>query len=121
MKQQQGKVLNCDLSEKKLEKKISQFMQREGWLSVKLMRTSPSGMPDRMFLKSGRTVFFEIKTRGAKPSPLQLYRLNELRENGFVAEWVDGWETFLDHYKLQVNNNAVVAEYDKEVKAVIVK
>ena len=36
-----------------------------------------------MCLKSGKTIFVEVKQPGKVPTPLQLYRHEELRAKGF--------------------------------------
>ena len=42
-----------------------------------------------MCFKDGKTAFIEIKDTGKKPPPLQLFRIKELRKNGFIAFWTD--------------------------------
>lgn len=56
---------------------------------IKLIQTSHNGIPDLMALRKGVTIFIEVKAPGKKPAPLQEYRLNKLRENGFTALVID--------------------------------
>lgn len=62
-----------------------------GWWTFKVaggpMQTS--GIPDLLCLKGGRAVFLEVKQPGKKPTPLQVHRMQEIREiGGAVAEVV---------------------------------
>lgn len=64
----------------------------EGYLRKRVMAaggqcwkfTSPgkSGVPDRVVVLAGRTVFVETKALGKKPRPLQLARHREIRAAG---------------------------------------
>jgi len=47
-----------------------------------------SGMPDLGCVISGRSVFFEVKRPGKKPTPLQAARIKDLQAAGAVAEVV---------------------------------
>jgi len=48
-----------------------------------------SGVPDLQILLNGKTLFLELKTESGKLSPNQKAYLEELKNNGFVAEV--GW------------------------------
>ena len=69
--------------ESKIQSKIKAKFERAGWLVVKLIKTNTNGIPDLMCLKSGKTIFVEVKQPGKVPTPLQLYRHEELRAKGF--------------------------------------
>ncbi len=49
-------------------------------------------MPDLMALKEGRTLFVEVKRPGGKPTPLQVVRMQKLRDAGFRVELIDDAE-----------------------------
>ena len=47
------------------------------------------GWPDRLLLYRGEVLFIEYKQKGAKPTKLQLWMHDKLREQGFQVEVVD--------------------------------
>lgn len=55
----------------------------------KLGPTGQNGWPDRMFMVPRCPAFVEFKRPGEKPTKLQEWRLQELRELGYAAEWFD--------------------------------
>lgn len=69
--------------EKQIQSRIIKDLERQGWYVVKLITTTKAGIPDLMALKNGRTVFIEVKRPGGKLSPIQQFRHEELRSNGF--------------------------------------
>ena len=75
-------------SEKLIERKLRERVQRAGGFALKLLDFG--GIPDRLLvLPDGRTLFVELKSTGAKPTKLQLYRHRQLRELGHRAEVID--------------------------------
>lgn len=81
--------------ESKLQKKIRLDLEKNGWIVVKIKLCSLNGWPDQQAHKNGRTVFFEIKDKGKKADPLQDYRHQELRWQGFAVFTIDTWELYL--------------------------
>ena len=76
--------------EQQVQTKIKNKLKADGWLVVKLIKTSMNGIPDLLALKDGRAVFIEVKQKGGKASPLQIERINQLRAAGFEAQiWTD--------------------------------
>lgn len=71
--------------ESKIQTSIKNHLTKKGWLITKLIQTSTNGIPDLLCLKNGRAVFLEIKQPGQKPTPLQLFRIDQLRKTGFEA------------------------------------
>jgi len=72
------------------QKKISDRLKKEGWIVVKLIKTTMNGIPDLMALRNGETLFVEVKQPKGKLAPLQELRIQELRDQGFRAEvWID--------------------------------
>lgn len=77
-------------SEKVLERKLSKWVKELGGISVKLLATYFTGIPDRMvLLPEGRIFFCEIKTTGKKPSPIQQRVHTILRDLGFRVHVID--------------------------------
>ena len=102
------------ISEKALEKTFSEHLNRtkKVWV-IKLLSTFIKGLPDRMVLcKGGYVGFAEIKTTGKKPTKIQLYIHDKLKELGFEVFIIDDIESrdnaisfFLKNVK--ENNNVI--------------
>ena len=76
--------------EQNLQKKIQKKLQADGWLCIKLIKTTLNGIPDLMALKDGKTIFIEVKQPKGKLSELQKLRIEQLTEQGFeVKIWTD--------------------------------
>lgn len=72
--------------------KTVKFAQSKGASTVRLSfaRGVARGWPDLLILlPGGQSMFMELKRPGAVPTPLQLHRLESLRELGFKAIWTD--------------------------------
>lgn len=52
---------------------------------LKTIRLNKSGYPDLMCLKNAETIWIECKEEKDTLKPLQKYRIEELRKNGFQA------------------------------------
>jgi len=82
--------------EQAIQKKISDRLKKEGWIVVKLIKTTMNGIPDLMALRNGETLFVEVKQPKGKLAPLQELRIQELRDQGFRAEvWIGYEEKFV--------------------------
>lgn len=55
-----------------LERKLAEAVRKDGGLCWKFVSPQNAGVPDRICIKNGRTVFVEVKRPGEKPRPLQL-------------------------------------------------
>lgn len=71
------------VTEASIQSSIKRTLEIYGWLVTKLIQTTTNGIPDLMALKNGKTVFIEVKRPGNKPTPLQLFRHDQLRRKGF--------------------------------------
>ena len=83
------------ISEKALEKTFSEHLNRtkKVWV-IKLLSTFIKGLPDRMILcKGGYVGFAEIKTTGKKPTKIQTFIHDKLRQLGFVVVVIDDIES----------------------------
>ena len=75
--------------ESAIQSNIKKKMQDDGWIVVKLIKTSMNGIPDLMCLKEGEVKFIEVKQPKGVLSPIQTHVIKTLRENGFdVKIWV---------------------------------
>lgn len=81
-------------SEKVIEDTFNHEVKKLGGISIKLLTSLVSGLPDRMaLLPEGRVFFVELKSRGKKPEKIQMYWHNKLRGLGFDAYVIDNLET----------------------------
>jgi Holliday junction resolvase len=77
---------------------IKKKLQEDGWIVVKLIKTSLTGIPDILALKDGKAMFVEVKQIKGVLSEIQKYRIKELKDIGFeVNIWTD--------YKKNYNGN----------------
>ena len=78
------------MREKVIEQKLCREVRRCGGLALKFVSPGFNGMPDRLLLfYGGRVAFCEVKAPGGKPRPLQVHRMEQLREMGFKVFVVD--------------------------------
>jgi len=81
------------MREKYIEKKLKDEVEKRGGVCWKFT-SSTDGVPDRIILlKKGKVIFVETKAPGEKPRPLQMARINKIRELGSRAEVIDGMES----------------------------
>lgn len=83
------------VGEKALEKTFSAYLNqtKKVWV-IKLLSTFIKGLPDRLVLcKGGYIGFAEIKTTGKKPTKIQLYIHDKLKDLGFVVFVIDDIES----------------------------
>lgn len=66
-----------------IQRKTIKRLEASGWLVVKLIQTTMNGITDLVALKNGEAVFIEIKRPGERPTRLQVYVHNRLRDAGF--------------------------------------
>ena len=67
------------MKESSIQKKIIQSHESDGWIVVKLIQTTMNGIPDLLLLRNGRIAFVEVKRKGEKSTPLQIYIQNKIR------------------------------------------
>ncbi len=79
------------ISEATIERKACEYAKRTGFLVYKFTSPNHRGVPDRMFLFDGRTLFIEFKRPGGKTTALQDREIRILRENGFAAIVVNSY------------------------------
>ena len=83
----------------KFQTKTIKKLKAKGWKVLKTIRLNESGYPDLIALRQGVTIFVECKEKKDTLKPLQKFRLNELKENGFDAFVEhDGKYSELDNY-----------------------
>lgn len=78
--------------ESAIQTQIKKKLEADGWIVIKLIKTSMTGICDLMCLKEGKVQFIEVKQKKGVLSEIQKYRINQLREIGFdVKVWI-GYE-----------------------------
>ena len=73
------------MSEAKYQSKLIKKYEAEGYYVLKLISTNKAGIPDLLALKPDDVKFIEVKGKLTKVSPLQNYRIKELKKLGFDA------------------------------------
>ena len=73
------------MSEAKYQSKLIKKYEAEGYYVLKLISTNKAGIPDLVALKPDDVKFIEVKGKLTKVSPLQNYRIKELKKLGFDA------------------------------------
>jgi Holliday junction resolvase len=75
------------LSEQKVQTKRIKELEAEGYYVIKLIKTNKNGIPDLIALHPEHGILFsEVKRADGRLSPLQDYRIKELKEKGFKVE-----------------------------------
>ena len=74
------------MSEAKYQSKLIKQYEAEGYYVLKLISTNKAGIPDIVALKPDDVKFIEVKGKLTKVSPLQEYRIKELKKLGFDAK-----------------------------------
>lgn len=80
-------------SEKTLERKLNERVRQIGGMSIKLHGAVQGGLPDRLILIKGVSLFVELKTTGEKLRPLQVEMHRRIRETGHKTYIIDSQET----------------------------
>lgn len=88
-------------SEKLIEKTLNAEVAKMGGWSVKLPCTYVAGLPDRMVLLPGGTIFFaELKTTGKKPTAMQKLIHKKIQALGFNVYVIDSLELIYEKLNL---------------------
>lgn len=79
------------MTEQQVQTKLIKRLEKDGYYVLKLVKTNKNGIPDVLAIPPDCPVeFFEVKRPGKKPSPLQEFRMSELRKHGCKAVSYDG-------------------------------
>lgn len=94
--------------EKNFENKIKKFLEEQGCWYVKYFanRMTKSGIPDILACVNGYFVAIEVKASNGKPSELQYYHQEQIREaNGIsIILYPNQFDEFQDYIK-KLNQN----------------
>jgi Holliday junction resolvase-like predicted endonuclease len=72
--------------ESKVQAKVIKQLEAQGYYVLKLLKTNKNGIMDLIAIKPNEVYFVEVKRKGGKLSPLQEYRIKELRDLGFKVD-----------------------------------
>jgi Holliday junction resolvase len=90
------------------QKKITNRLQKEGWLVVKLIKTNMNGIPDLVAFKEGKTMFIEVKQPTGVLSEIQKIRIKQLKQQGFeVNVWTDYQVAFDISNNVNINTDII--------------
>ena len=81
------------IRESAVEAALGRFARENGIWTRKFSSPAHRGVPDRIFMRSGKILFLEIKRPGEKPTALQLHELQQIRSAGGNADWCDSVDT----------------------------
>lgn len=81
--------------EAKLQRRIIKFLEKHRWYVVKIVICNKPGHPDIEAYRNGIVIFIECKDAGKKAKPLQDYRHEQLRGQGFLVFVIDDYSEFL--------------------------
>ena len=77
------------IRESKVEAEIRKYAKSRGWWVAKFVSPGLRGVPDRIFIRNGVTVFLEVKRPGEEPTLQQRKRHTDMRQYGARVYWVD--------------------------------
>jgi hypothetical protein len=75
-----------------VEHKVSAWCVEHGILTLKFTPDGQRGWPDRIFIRDGRVAFIEFKADGEEPRPLQMHRMQMLRDANIPVIWTNHFE-----------------------------
>lgn len=81
---------HADVSEKAIERYLVEQAKQNGLLCLKYSNPNMVGYPDRLLvLPSGRVIWVELKSKGRKPTKIQLLRHTQLEGLGQQVYVID--------------------------------
>ena len=75
-----------------VENHLKRQCERRGWLCYKFMPCGVNGVPDRIVIGNGHTVFVELKAPGEVPRKNQLAVHRKMRKAGAEVHVIDNRE-----------------------------
>lgn len=81
---------HAEVSEKAIERYLCDVVKRLGGVCLKYSNPGVVGYPDRLaIMPGGDCLWFELKSRGKKPTKIQEMRIDQLASLGHVVYVVD--------------------------------
>lgn len=85
--------------EGKIEHYLKTQCKKQGFLCYKFTAPSNAGVPDRIVIGNGKTIFVELKAPGEKPRPLQIAVHKLMKQNGALVYVIDNKKSVDDFIK----------------------
>ncbi len=75
------------MKESQIQAKKIKELESQGYYVIKLVKTNKNGLPDILAIPPGSDILMiEVKGPSGKTSPLQDFRIKELRDHGINVE-----------------------------------
>ena len=87
------------MRESKIEKHLRLECEARDILCYKLICPQHNGVPDRMLIGQGKTIYIETKAPGKVPRQLQEYQHKKFRDHGAKVYVLDTMEKIDDFFK----------------------
>jgi hypothetical protein len=84
-----NKKIQKKTKESQIEKKVTQYAKRAGWLSYKWVSPSQKWVPDHLYFKDGEVKMIEFKALGKFPTRGQAIAHKMLRKAGHTVHVID--------------------------------
>jgi Holliday junction resolvase len=91
------------MKESEIQYKIINFLKKEGWFVVKIIRANITGISDIICFKNGVSVFVEVKNEIGKQSEVQKYVQKQIEQQGFKYILARSIEDIKNHF-VEINN-----------------
>jgi Holliday junction resolvase len=95
-----GNALESDI-----QTRLIRHYEANGYLVIKLLRTTKSGIPDLLLIKNGEYTFVEVKRPQGALSELQKRRIKELRSAGACVRVVTDGDIDISEGLITVEEN----------------
>ena len=109
-------VRHSEVSEKAIEAYLSKRVKEANLLCLKYSNANTTGYPDRMIcLPYGLIIWVELKSKGRKPTKLQMIRHDELRRLGhrvFVIDSKEQVDRLMDFIEKRQKLSDLVRNYE---------
>jgi len=110
------------MKESTVESYLREEVKKIGGKAYKFVSPGNTGVPDRLVvLPGGRTIFFEMKAPGKKPTPLQNLKQNELTRMGCTVYTADSKEAVYSILVFEVRKQKDNEEFTAFVRKLIAK
>ena len=83
------------MRESTIEVNCTKWAELNGWLGYKFSSPNQRGVPDRLYIKDGSTVYVEFKAPGKLPTKYQLHTIKKIRDHGATVHVIDNLEDFI--------------------------
>ena len=106
------------MREKQIENKLKKEIEKLGGICFKFTSPNNDGVPDRLILINGYTIFVELKAPGKKPRPLQRKQIKRIQRQGipvYIISTIKEVENFIKKdVSYFLDNNQKWFVYQKE-------